>query len=88
MWVQRAGAKCDAKKRSVPLGQISSIVIGDDFLGDQDLPATEMCVTLFLDGSRAITLEFPDLEERDTFALCLSMFADGHQREVEMNLLR
>ncbi|OLP96531.1 hypothetical protein AK812_SmicGene21215 [Symbiodinium microadriaticum] len=31
----------------------------------------------------SIVLEFRDLEERDTFAICLSMFVDGRKVEVD-----
>jgi len=86
MYLKRIGNATDGKRRIVPLEQIRGIIIGDDSLNDDSLPATELCVTLFLEGNaqdQTVTLEFPDLEERDTFALCLSMFVDGRRVEVE-----
>jgi len=74
----------DVKRRSFLLEQISGIVIGDDALNDSG-PAgvSELCVTLFLETGQAVALGFPDLEERDTFALCLAMFVGGRRVEAD-----
>mmetsp|Transcript_103877 Transcript_103877/g.292327 ORF Transcript_103877/g.292327 Transcript_103877/m.292327 type:complete len:264 (-) Transcript_103877:34-825(-) len=72
-------------RRTIPLEQVCGIVLGDDVLGDAACLAAEasdLCVTLLLEGGQAVTLGFPDLEERDTFALCLSMFVDGRRVEA------
>lgn len=67
----------DGKKRSIQLFRVCGIVVGDDNLEDEELPATERCVTLLLEDAQALAMEFPNLEERDNFAICLSMFVDG-----------
>ncbi|CAE7685335.1 Wwox [Symbiodinium sp. CCMP2456] len=65
----------------VPLTSIASIAFGCCNPGEGRLSATEHSVTLFLDEGYgpSIVLEFRDLEERDTFAICLSMFVDGRK---------
>lgn len=80
--VQRAGKK-DSKKRNVPLDKIAEIAVGEDVRDQVELEVDETCVTLLLDDGQAIGFTFPDLEARDTFALCLSMFVDGRRAEVE-----
>mmetsp|Transcript_55270 Transcript_55270/g.129675 ORF Transcript_55270/g.129675 Transcript_55270/m.129675 type:complete len:216 (-) Transcript_55270:40-687(-) len=69
----------------VPLTSIASIAFGCCNPGEGRLSATEHSVTLFLDEGYgpSIVLEFRDLEERDTFAICLSMFVDGRKVEVD-----
>lgn len=53
------------------------------------LPATELCVTILIDSEEApcvvreaLTMEFPSLEERDTFALCLATFVEDPSEET------
>jgi hypothetical protein len=82
MSLQRAGKK-DGKKRSVPLERIAEIAVGDDVRDQVDLQVNDHCVTLLLDDGQGIGFQFRDLEERDTFALCLSMFVDGRRAEVD-----
>lgn len=81
--LQRAGKK-DAKKRFVPIEEITEIIVGDDVRDEVDLAVDELCVTLLLgDEGQAIGFRFVDQEARDTFALCLSMFVDGRRNEVD-----
>lgn len=80
--LQRAG-KEDAKKRAVPLEDISEIAVGAESGQEFGLATTDMCITLVLESGQAIGFCFQDDEERDTFALCLSMFVDGRRNEVE-----
>ncbi|CAK9057378.1 unnamed protein product [Durusdinium trenchii] len=70
---------------AVPLTSIASIAFGCCSPGEGRLMATELSVTIFLDEGYgpSIVLEFIDLEERDTFAICLSMFVDGRKVEVD-----
>mmetsp|Transcript_79078 Transcript_79078/g.219726 ORF Transcript_79078/g.219726 Transcript_79078/m.219726 type:complete len:271 (+) Transcript_79078:117-929(+) len=82
MTVQRAGNK-DGKKRSVPLERIVQVAVGEEASGEVLLKVDDMCVTLLLEDSQAIGFRFRDIEERDTFALCLAMFVDGRRAEVE-----
>jgi hypothetical protein len=80
--LQRAG-KEDAKKRAVPLEDISEIAVGAESGQEFGLATDEMCITLILESGQAIGFRFDDDEERDTFALCLSMFVDGRREEIE-----
>jgi len=82
LYLQRAGKK-DARKRAIPLETIAEICVGDDAGADVELPLTELCVTLCLDDKSALAFQFDDLEDRDTFALCLSMFVDGRRGETQ-----
>jgi len=77
----RAG-KEDAKKRNVPLQEISEITVGEESGLEFGLPTTDLCVTLVLENGQAIAFAFEDEEKRDTFALCLSMFVDGRRTEM------
>eukprot|EP00930_Biecheleria_cincta_P009581 TRINITY_DN111359_c0_g1_i1.p1 TRINITY_DN111359_c0_g1~~TRINITY_DN111359_c0_g1_i1.p1 ORF type:complete len:208 (+),score=32.87 TRINITY_DN111359_c0_g1_i1:43-666(+) len=73
----------------VPLTCVSSIAFGSCNPGEGRLPATERSVTLFLDEGYgpALVMEFGDVEERDTFAICLSMFVDGRRVEADKRSL-
>lgn len=82
MSLQRSGKK-ESKKREVRLEQIQQIAIGDDVCEEVELDVDDFCVTLFFDDGQAIGLRFENFEERDTFALCLSMFVDGRRAEIE-----
>lgn len=75
--------KGDSKKRAVPLEDISEIAVGAESGEEFGLATTDMCVVLILDGGQAIGIAFPDEEERDTFALCLTMFVDGRRNEIK-----
>lgn len=60
----------DGHKRHIPLEQIDDISVGQDAEG-QDVE--DHCVTLLLEDGQGITFHFEDMDERDTFAECLSM---------------
>jgi hypothetical protein len=62
---------------------ISEIAVGAESGEEFGLATTDMCVVLILDGGQAIGIAFPDEEERDTFALCLTMFVDGRRNEIK-----
>lgn len=76
-------AKKDAKKRGILLADISQVCMGQEAGDEIDLPLDENCVTLLLEDGNAVGFRFEDVEERDTFALCLSMFVDGRRTELE-----
>mmetsp|Transcript_97095 Transcript_97095/g.274450 ORF Transcript_97095/g.274450 Transcript_97095/m.274450 type:complete len:295 (+) Transcript_97095:114-998(+) len=80
--LQRCGKK-DAKKRGIPLEDINEICIGEEAGDDVELAVDGMCVTLLLQDGQAVGFRFDDIEERDTFALCLSMFVDARRSEAE-----
>eukprot|EP00434_Breviolum_minutum_P013588 symbB.v1.2.011978.t1/scaffold788.1/size164690/15 len=84
--VRSADATADVSMQlGVPLTSIASIAFGSCNPGEGRLMATELSVTIFFDEGHgpSIVLEFRDLEERDTFAICLSMFVDGRKVEVD-----
>jgi len=80
--LQRVG-KEDAKKRAVPLQEIEEIAVGAESGQDYGLETDDMSLTLVLKSGQAIAFVFYDDEERDTFALCLTMFVDGRRAETE-----
>lgn len=76
-------AKKDAKKRTIPLADISEICIGEDTTEETDFDLDDGCVTLFMNDGQAVAFRFDDDEQRDTFALCMSMFVDGCRSQRE-----
>merc|ERR1712187_217033 len=80
--LQRSGKK-DSKKRGIRLEDISKICIGQESNDDVDLELDDLCVTLIIADGQAVSFRLEDVEERDTFARCLSMFADGRRGEVK-----
>lgn len=80
--LQRSGKK-DAKKRGVPLHSITEVCVGLEAGDEIDLPLDDLCVTLLLEDGNAVGFKLNDIEDRDTFALCLSMFIDGRRGEME-----
>jgi len=68
-------------RRGIPLEDIEHIVLGaDSVMEDFGLAVGPLCASIVLESCQAISFQFPDEEERDTFALCLSMFVDGYKR--------
>jgi len=79
--IQRAGCE-GAKKRHIPLEEITEVLVGSDGEGEVALPLTESCITFLLESGQGIAFHFDDIEDRDAFALCLSMFVDGRRGEM------
>lgn len=77
------GNKGDGKKRPVALEDVSEIIVGEAGGAEFNLATDELCVTLVLESGQAIGFTFAGDEERDTFALCLTMFVDGRRDEVQ-----
>lgn len=67
MSIQRPG-KGD-KARQILLESVERISVGDEAIDEVVLPVDDLCVTLMLEGETVIAFRFPDVEERDTFAL-------------------
>lgn len=77
------GSSKDAKKRGVPLDKVSEVRVGEDGLDcGVELPLDDFCVMLLLHDGAAIAFKFQDMEERDTFALCITMLIDGRKVET------
>lgn len=79
IFIQRAGRK-DAKKRAVALSAVQEICVGTEVSGDVELPVDDLSVTLMLEEGQAIAFRLADVEDRDTFALCMGMFVDGNRK--------
>mmetsp|Transcript_56209 Transcript_56209/g.147270 ORF Transcript_56209/g.147270 Transcript_56209/m.147270 type:complete len:129 (-) Transcript_56209:20-406(-) len=82
LMLARSGKK-DARTRAVPLESVEKIWFGEDAASDVELPLDDLCVALLLENS-SLCFRLEDLEERDTFALCLTMFVDGRKAEVAL----
>lgn len=75
--------RSSSRKRSVPLEIIEEIGMGQEVSFETGVDLDDMCVTLGLSEGQPVPVRFEDVEDRDTFALCLSMFVDGRKREIE-----
>eukprot|EP00929_Paragymnodinium_shiwhaense_P023460 TRINITY_DN14679_c0_g1_i1.p1 TRINITY_DN14679_c0_g1~~TRINITY_DN14679_c0_g1_i1.p1 ORF type:complete len:283 (+),score=68.09 TRINITY_DN14679_c0_g1_i1:100-948(+) len=83
MYMHPPDEKDQKKKRTIRLEQVIEIAIGAEVCAEVDTQLDDFCVTLLLDNYEAISFRFTEVEERDTFALCLSMFVDGRREEVQ-----
>eukprot|EP00420_Gonyaulax_spinifera_P001881 CAMPEP_0197937696 /NCGR_PEP_ID=MMETSP1439-20131203/116938_1 /TAXON_ID=66791 /ORGANISM="Gonyaulax spinifera, Strain CCMP409" /LENGTH=298 /DNA_ID=CAMNT_0043560729 /DNA_START=78 /DNA_END=974 /DNA_ORIENTATION=+ len=80
--LQRASAK-SAKKRGIPLGQILKVCTGKEGLEDLELPVDELCATVLLADGQTVSFSFEDIQDRDTFAKCLSIFIEGQRARLK-----
>lgn len=78
--LQRKGVD-ELKTRAVPLSEITEVNVGESGGRDFKLQTDSLCVTMHLDSGKALGFRFQDEEERDTFALCFSMFIDARRLE-------
>lgn len=76
--IQRPGG---SKKRHIPLEAVEEISIGTEAEDEVDLPLDDNCVTLLLEDGQGVGVSFSNVEERDTFALCISMFVNSRRGE-------
>uniref|UniRef100_A0A7S0F9I6 Uncharacterized protein n=1 Tax=Pyrodinium bahamense TaxID=73915 RepID=A0A7S0F9I6_9DINO len=74
--------KDGAQLKRVELADITEIITGADAEGIET-PLNELCATLLLASGETITFEFPDMEKRDTFVMCLAMFSDRLRQGTE-----
>jgi len=73
-----------ASRKSLPLETVEEVAVGSEGAqGVEQLNLDDLCVTLSFDGEEAIAFRFRDVEERDTFALCLGMFADQRRAALD-----
>eukprot|EP00928_Gymnodinium_smaydae_P053207 TRINITY_DN37250_c0_g1_i1.p1 TRINITY_DN37250_c0_g1~~TRINITY_DN37250_c0_g1_i1.p1 ORF type:complete len:290 (-),score=55.45 TRINITY_DN37250_c0_g1_i1:138-1007(-) len=83
LYVRRGEVSKSPRPESIGLERIVEISVGADVRGDVDhLPVDRHCVTLLMDNFQSLSFRFKSDEERDTFALCLSMFVDGKREEI------
>jgi ethanolamine utilization microcompartment shell protein EutS len=76
--IQRPGG---LKQRRIHLQDIEEISVGTEAEDEVDLTLDENCVTLLLEDGQAVGISFGDVEERDTFALCISIFVNSRRGE-------
>lgn len=67
----------------IPFENVSEICVGTDAADEVEFAVDENSVTLILDDGQAIGFGFDNSEEREAFALCLSMFVEGRRNEME-----
>jgi len=79
--VQRTGPTEKAQHFGLEL--VIEVAIGSDIRKTVELPTDDLCVTLLLKDLKALSFRFAKSEDRDVFALCISMFVDGRREEVE-----
>jgi len=70
-----------SKQRHIPLEKMEEILIGTEAEDEVDLPVDDNCVTLLLEDGQGLGFSFSNVEERDTFALCISMFVNSRRGE-------
>lgn len=81
--VQRSNKK-GATKHGIPLEQVRKIYVGEEADQEDRVPKVDgMCVTVRCLPGQALAFRFADFEERDTFVLCLSMFADRVKEDIQ-----
>lgn len=64
-------------KRDIALTDIDEISVGVEVPEGVMTPVDELCATLMLSTEDCITFRLPDVNERDTFVMCLLMFCNG-----------
>jgi len=70
--------KVNAQTRNVPLKDIEDIHAGKELEGIQT-PLDDLCATLMLASQDCITFRLKDMDDRDTFVMCLIMFSNNQK---------
>lgn len=68
----KMGSSC----RRILLSDVDEVHAGAESVTDINTPLDELCVTLFLASNDAISFRMANMEERDTFVWCLTMFME------------
>jgi len=72
--------KVKSNSRSIPLKDIEEIHAGADVEELQiQTPLDELCATLMLPDEESITFRMSDINDRDTFVMCLLMFCNNQK---------
>ncbi|CAJ1409323.1 unnamed protein product [Effrenium voratum] len=83
MVIQRLGKK-ESKRRALALDTVEQVCVGTDAAEESGLPLQENCVCLILREGQAIAFVLKSVEERDNFAMVMSMLVDQHgESELE-----
>uniref|UniRef100_A0A7S1LVM7 ISP3 C-terminal domain-containing protein n=1 Tax=Alexandrium catenella TaxID=2925 RepID=A0A7S1LVM7_ALECA len=64
--------------RSIPLSKFKEVLQGTE-PDDIATPLDELCATFVLDSGECLSFRFKDVQERESFAICLQIIVDGHQ---------
>lgn len=75
--------KAGGEERRIELVDVETLHVGDEPLENIETPLDELCATLVLASTEAITFRFPDVNDRDTFVMCIMMFIQRHQQDEE-----
>mmetsp|Transcript_62210 Transcript_62210/g.178972 ORF Transcript_62210/g.178972 Transcript_62210/m.178972 type:complete len:246 (+) Transcript_62210:81-818(+) len=70
--------KADSKTQNIPLKTVEEIHAGTDVEGIET-PLDELCATLMLTTENCITFRLNDINDRDTFVMCLLMFCNNQK---------
>lgn len=70
--------KADSKTQNIPLKTVDEIHAGTDVEGIET-PLDELCATLMLTTENCITFRLNDINDRDTFVMCLLMFCNNQK---------
>ena len=68
--------KAGSQIRKIPLREIEEIHAGME-PPDIDTPLDDLCATLALASTECISFRLPDIAARDTFVMCMLMFANA-----------
>mmetsp|Transcript_87446 Transcript_87446/g.167666 ORF Transcript_87446/g.167666 Transcript_87446/m.167666 type:complete len:240 (-) Transcript_87446:90-809(-) len=68
--------KVSGQTRNIPLTDIEEMHAGTE-APDVDTPLDDMCATLMLASGDCISFRLSDINSRDTFILCLTMFCNN-----------
>mmetsp|Transcript_51583 Transcript_51583/g.90068 ORF Transcript_51583/g.90068 Transcript_51583/m.90068 type:complete len:674 (-) Transcript_51583:24-2045(-) len=72
----------DKSRRDVIVADVKAVHVGTEAnkLGLDGVAIDQLCVTLELKSDDCLTFRFPDLQQRDRFALCVRIFASAHKK--------
>lgn len=76
--------KVGDSERKIPIKDIEQMITGNDskehpILQTIDTPLDDLCVTLALGSETCISFRMKDIEQRDTFIMCMMTFANAQR---------
>lgn len=75
--------KYGTQTRAIKLVDFDQIFIGTDCPDDLTTPLDELCCTIALESGDCISFRFTDLNQRDTFVMCMTMFVNSQKGDEE-----
>jgi len=72
----------DGSSREVEVAEMKAVFVGREAekLGLDGAAIDTLCATLELKSDDCLTFRFPDVQQRDRFALCIRIFANAQQK--------